>query len=116
VKDDKHRPLSEFFLVPTLLMSNPGERVTGESNAGLAYAQAASVIEFVRHSKETRSKFLPWIHAVGHTARGDVPAIERATVKTLGFGIDELEERWKVYYSQRKKVRDWHAPASKMAR
>jgi len=115
-KDDEHTPFRKFLVVPSLLMSNEGERVSGESNAGLAYSQAAAIIEYVRHAKETRAKFLPWIHAVGRTARGDLPAIERATVTTLGFDVDGLEARWKAYYIARKKVRDWHWPAKKMVR
>lgn len=115
-KDDEHTPFQKFFVVPSLLMSNEGERVSGESNAGLAYAQAAAIIEYVRHSKETRARFLPWIHAVGRTARGDLPSLERATVQTLGFDLAELESRWKAYYIVRKKVRDWHWPAKKMVK
>jgi hypothetical protein len=115
-KKDEHTPFRQFLVVPSLLMSNDGARVTGESNAGLAYSQAAAIIEYVRHSKETRERFLPWIHAVGRTARGDLPSIEVATIKTLGFDVDGLEARWKEYYVGRKKVRDWHWPAKKMVK
>lgn len=113
-KDGEYTPFREFFVVPSLLMSNVGERKSGESIAGLAYSQAAAVIEFVRHSTETRGKFLPWIHAVGRTARGDLPAIERATIQTLGFDLDQLQTKWVAYYKARKKVRDWHWPAKKL--
>ncbi len=109
-KDDEHTPFRKFLVVPSLLMSNEGERASGESNAGLAYSQAAAIIESVRHAKGTRAKFLPWIHAVGKTACGDLPAIERATVTTLGFDLDGLEAHWKAYCIARKKVRDWHWP------
>ena len=114
VKDGAHTPLARFLVIPTLLGSSSGSRVTGEDEAGVAYAQAASIVEYVRHSEETRARFLQWVHAVGRLDSGDLPALEATMQRVLGFGIEGLEARWKAYVLARKKVRDWQWPAAKM--
>lgn len=107
-------PMEEFFVMPSLLMSSSTEgRTEGGSQAGLAYTYAASIVEFTKHSKFGRDKFLEWAHAMGQVARGDLPAIKRATARVYGVTLDEFEAEYTKYWSKRKKVKDWHAPASK---
>ncbi len=113
-KDGKTQPFEELFTVPSLLMSAGGaSRKEGGSVAGGAYTQAASVIEFVKHSKYGKDKFLEWLHAMGSVGRGDLPAIKRGISKVYGATLEEFEAEYIKYWSKRKKVKDWHAPAKK---
>ena len=116
-KDGKTQPLGELFTVPSLLQSAGGaSRKEGGSVAGGAYTQAASVVEFAKHSKFGRDRFLDWVHAMGGVGRGDLPAIKRGITAVYGVSLEEFETEYIAYWSKRKKVKDWHAPAKKSKR
>ncbi|MEM6672963.1 MAG: hypothetical protein AAF726_08965 [Planctomycetota bacterium] len=111
-KKGRLTPMEEFFVVPSLLMSSGKEaRKEGGSQSGLAYTYAAAIVEFAKHSKFGRERFLDWVDAIGSVARGDLPAIERATADVYGVTIGGFEEAFTAYWSKRRTVRDWHAPA-----
>ena len=113
-KDGKTQPFEEHFTVPSLLMSSSsGSRKEGGSVAGGAYTQAGSVIEFVKHSKFGKDKFLDWVHAMGKVGRGDLPAIKRGLSDVFSVTLEEFEAEYIKYWSKRKKVKGWHAPAKK---
>ena len=113
-KDGKTQPFEEFFTLPSLLMSSSeGSRKEGGSVAGGAYTQAGSVIEFVKHSKFGQDKFLEWMHAMGSVGRGDLPAIRRGITAVYAVTLEEFEAEYIKYWSKRKKVKGWHAPAKK---
>lgn len=113
-KDDALTPFTEFMVVPSLLMSSKkGSRLDGGSNSGLAYTYAASVIEFAKHSKFGRDKFLEWVHGIGKVGRGDLPAIEGVTSRVYGVSLTDFETEFRSYWGKRRKVKDWHAPADK---
>ncbi len=113
-KKGRTQPLAELFTVPSLLQSAAGaSRKTGGSVAGAAYAQAASVVEFVKHSKFGRDKFLDWVHAMGGVGRGDLPAIRRGITRVYGVTLEEFEKEYVDYWKARKKVKGWHGAAKK---
>ena len=71
------------------------------------------MIEFAKHSKFGRERFLEWVHAVGRVGRGDLPAIARATARVYGVGLEGFEAEFRAYWAKRRAVKDWHAPADK---
>lgn len=108
------QPLAELMTVPSLLQSAAGaKRKTGGSVAGGAYTQSASVIEFVKHSKFGRDKFLDWVDAMGSVGRGDLPAIKRGITQVYGVTLEEFEAAYLDYWKGRKKVKDWQSAAKK---
>ncbi|MEM8712866.1 MAG: hypothetical protein AAGG01_18090 [Planctomycetota bacterium] len=113
-KKGRTKPLAELMVVPSLLMSADGaQQKTGGSVAGSAYAQAASVVEFVKHSKFGKDRFLEWIHAMGSVGRGDLPAIKRGITEVYGVTLEEFEEAYVEYWAKRKKPKGWHGPSKK---
>ncbi|QDV10024.1 hypothetical protein Poly30_55850 [Planctomycetes bacterium Poly30] len=111
-KQGTTQPLAELMTVPSLLMSaGDATRKKGGSVAGGAYTQAASLIEFVKHSKFGKDKFLEWIDAMGRVGRGDLPAIKRGITRIYGVTLEEFEAEYLDYWQNRKKVRDWHGPS-----
>ncbi|MGK0217431.1 MAG: hypothetical protein ACI9HE_000908 [Planctomycetota bacterium] len=102
-KDEKLIPLREFFVIPSMLYSAKND-VKGGSGAGDSYNQAASVVEFVRHSKFTKDKFYEYIHGVGAVSRGDLPAIEKVLQKLWKVDVEGFEAEYLKYWTKRKKA------------
>jgi hypothetical protein len=87
--------------VPSLLLSNEGQRKEGGSEASNQYLQAACVIEFVHQSKFGKDRFREFIHAVGSAPRGDVTALDAALNTVFGVTIDGFEEEFVAYWEKR---------------
>ena len=101
VKRERYVPLRTFMEVPSLLLSNEGQRKEGGSEASNQYLQAACVIEFVHQSKFGKDRFREFIHAVGSAPRGDVTAIDAALNAVFGVTIDGFEEEFVAYWKKR---------------
>lgn len=101
VKKGRQMPIAEFMKVESLLFSSKTESKSGDDEAASQYELAAFLIEFVRESKFSKDHFVDWFHAIGETARNNVPAIEAATKKTLGVDLKELEAQWVEYAKKR---------------
>lgn len=113
-KKGRTQPLEEIMVVPSLLQSAGGaQRKTGGSVAGAAYAQAASIIEFVKHSEFGEDRFLEWIHAMGSVGRGNLPALKRGISKVFGVNLEEFEAAYLEYWANRRKPRGWHGPTKR---
>ncbi len=102
VKEEKHVPLEQFFLVRSLLMSQETDRLDGGSDASDGYLQAACLIEFVRESKEWKDRFRDFVHAIGRTPYNDVAAIERALGEVYGVDLEGFEKRFLEYWRKRR--------------
>lgn len=100
-KGKKLIPLRKFFVIRSMLYSAENG-VKGDSGAGSSYNQAASVVEFVRHSKFTKSKFHEYIHGIGAVPRGDLPAIEKVLQHLWKVDIEGFEAEYLKYWSKRK--------------
>ena len=106
VKRGKHVPMEDFVVIRSLLMSADQSRVTGGSQASDNYAQAASVIEFVRHSKWSQGKFDEFLHTIGSARRGDRELIDVALKSVFaGEGLERFEQEYVKYWTKRKKPR-----------
>lgn len=92
VKSGKQRPMREFMTIESLLLSD-----SEEDQAADSYAMAALVIEFAR----TKPKFQNFIHSVGKTPAGSLPAIERALRSSLGLDLAGLEAEFVQYCKKR---------------
>lgn len=100
VKKNKQMKLVEFVAIESLLWSAKDDKKGGDE-ASSSYALAALLVEYVRESKETKGKFLDWVHAVGVCPRKNLVAIERATQATLGVDLAGLEAKWVEYCKKR---------------
>lgn len=101
-KRERQIPFRDFFKLSSLLYSSEADRKSGGSAAGDAYAQAAAVIEFMRHGPH-EEHFQEFIHAMGRVSRNDVDAIETQLRGLLGRDIDGLEEDFVKYWTKRRK-------------
>lgn len=101
-KRRKFTPFAEFFTLRSLLFSADANNIKGGNEAGDSYAQAATIIEFVRHSKFGKDKFQEFIHAVGAVPRSNLPAIEDAIRETLGVDLETFEDEYVKYWVKRK--------------
>ncbi len=102
VKSGKYKKFHEFFALKSLLGDADTERVTGGSDAGESYAHAAAIIEFVRHSKFGKKKFLEFVHTVGKVPRGNLKRIEAALQKVYEVDISGFEEEFEKYWKARR--------------
>jgi len=101
VKKGRSMPLPEFMHVESLLFSSKADDKSGGDEAGDQYELAALLIEFVRESKFGKAKFQDFIHAVGVTPRGDVPAIEAAIQRVYGVDLAGFEQQFVAYCKKR---------------
>ena len=101
VKKGRSMPLPEFMRVKSLLFSSKADDKSGGDEAGDQYELAALLIEFVRESKFGKAKFQDFIHAVGVTPRGDVPAIEAAIQRVYGVDLAGFEQQFVEYCKKR---------------
>ncbi|HPF13443.1 MAG: hypothetical protein H6830_06670 [Planctomycetes bacterium] len=106
VKRDAYKHFDKFFVLDSLLDDADTERVTGGSDAGESYAQAAALIEFARHSKFGAAKFQEFVHTMGAVPRGDLPAIDAALQKVYQVDIAGFEAEFRKYWLARKKRKD----------
>ncbi|MEO0653149.1 MAG: DUF1570 domain-containing protein, partial [Planctomycetota bacterium] len=93
-------PFRQFFVVPSLLISNSGQTQKGNSSAGQAYDQAGAVIRFVMEDKRTRDTAQDFIRGVGSVSRGDLPAIELQISKHFGVTLDEFEQMYAEFWKK----------------
>jgi hypothetical protein len=96
-RSENWTPFREFFVIPSLLHS-AGKSSTGENQAGNHYLQAASIIDFARHSKFGKKKFDQFLEAVGSLPRGDLDSIEAALRKVYDTDIAGFEAEWADYW------------------
>lgn len=101
VKRKNYMPFHKFFTVRSMLYSAENG-VKGDSGAGASYEQAASIVEFVRHSKFGKAKFQEYIHGIGAVARGDLPAIEKVLLGLWKVDIEGFEAEYVKYWLKRK--------------
>ncbi|MHC4837457.1 MAG: hypothetical protein ACYTF3_04640 [Planctomycetota bacterium] len=90
-------PFREFVVIPSLLQS-AGKSSAGEDLAGNHYAQAASIIEFLRDSKFGRDGFPRFLREVGSVRRGDLQAIEAAVQRVYEVDLEGLQAEWIEYW------------------
>ena len=100
VKKERHTPLREFVVIPSLLQSAEVD-IKGGDEAGDHYKQAALLIEFLRESKFAKKGFPDFVNAVGRVSRGDLAAIEGAVRRVYGCSLEELEAEWVAYCKKR---------------
>jgi hypothetical protein len=91
-------PLRELFGMASLVFSSERDRKSGGSAAADAYAQAASIIAFVRNDRRTRDKFADFVREMGSVRRADVPAMERVLKRLFDVDIEGFEKMWKDHY------------------
>ncbi len=101
-KKGNFTPFAEFFVIRSMLYSADANNVKGGNEAGDNYGQAATIVEFVRHSKFGKDKFLEWVHAVGAVPRSNLPAIEDAIRDVYGVSLDEFQDEYVKYWTKRK--------------
>jgi len=103
VKQGDGLSLKEMFSMKSLLFSSEANRKKGGSAAGEAYLQAGLLMEFLRQSEDTMDKFPAFVHELGSVRRNDLPAIEAGIQRTLGYTLEQLEERFVEYCSKKHK-------------
>jgi len=96
-RNDRFTPFREFFVIPSLL-NDQGKSATGEKKSSNHYAQAASIIDFVRYSKFGKKKFPEFLQAVGGLPRGDVNAVEAAIRRVYTVDLAGFEAEWVKYW------------------
>lgn len=102
-KRGKHVPLSEFVTIKSLLYSSEKDRKTGGSEAADHYAQAAGVIEFLRHGSFGKDRFEEYIARMGRVPRGDREQIEKTLGEVYGITLERFDEEFVKYWTKRKK-------------
>ncbi|MGB0951744.1 MAG: hypothetical protein ACPG31_00830 [Planctomycetota bacterium] len=90
-------PFEEFVTIPSLLNS-AGKSNTGENMASNHYAQAASIIDFLRNSKFGKDRFDQFLEAVGKLPRGNRELIEQAIQRVYSVDLEGLQEEWTAYW------------------
>ena len=113
---DAYKHFDSFFRSASLLEDSDPNRISGGSDAGDSYMQAAALIEFVRHSKFGNAKFLEFVHAVGSVPRNDMAAIEAALQRVYGVDIAGFEDEFKKYWKKRKKRKKVKTPRPKKSK
>lgn len=96
-RNESHTPFREFFVIPSLL-NDSGKSKTGEKKSSNHYAQAASIIDFARHSQFGKKKFPQFLEAVGKIRRGDVEAAEAAIRRVYDVDLAGFEAEWVKYW------------------
>lgn len=92
-----YRPFVEFVQIGSLL-NDTGTTASGEKKSSNNYAQAASIIDFLRNSKFGKGKFDQFLKTVGKLPRGNKEAIEQAIRRIYGVDLVGLEEEWVDYW------------------
>ena len=90
-------PFAEFVTIRSLL-NDTGTSATGEKKSSNHYAQAASMIDFLRNSKFGKGKFDQFLKAVGKLPRGNKELIEQAIQRVYSVDLEGLQEEWVDYW------------------
>ncbi|MDA0666559.1 MAG: hypothetical protein O3A95_06050 [Planctomycetota bacterium] len=98
-RSENYTPFREFFVIPSLL-GDQGRTKSGENRSTNNYAQAASIIDFARHSKFGKKKFPQFLEAVGKVHRGDVEAVEAAIQHVYDVDLIGFEAEWVKYWRE----------------
>lgn len=101
IKKGRHMPLPEFVTVPSLALSSNPDRVTGGSEAGDLYKQAALFVEFLRESKWGKDKFEEYLYTVGRVPRGDLEKVRAAFLEVYGATLEEIDQEFQEYCEKR---------------
>lgn len=96
-RSESQTPFREFFVIPSLL-NDAGKTKSGEKKSSNHYAQAASIIDFARHSKFGKKQFSQFLEAIGKIPRGDVKAAEAAIQRVYGVDLAGFEAEWVKYW------------------
>jgi hypothetical protein len=100
VADGRAVPLREFMKIPTLLLHGGGSN-TGPSAASEHYSQAALLIEFLRDSKQMKTKFPAFLDRLGRMRGEPTSTVDAAIKNTLGTSINELDSAFTAYCKKR---------------
>jgi hypothetical protein len=93
-----YMPFREFVQAQKLIAG--GQNADGKMTGPELYAQAASLIEFVRDGKWHADKFPDFVERIGLAPANDLETIEGILQELYGVDVLGLEKAWVRYWSR----------------